>query len=114
RCRRIAQLAHPVVEPALAAADAPGVEAQHGKATIHEHVEQRENHLVVHRPAVLRVGMEDQRDRRMLLLALMIAALKATFWAGKHHVRHRDSDYSSLLAAKGRRWWPTAAFCRDS
>jgi hypothetical protein len=51
-------------------------------------VEERKHHLVVHRPAVLRVGVEDQRNRRVLFLALVIAALKATLGAGKHHVRH--------------------------
>jgi hypothetical protein len=46
--------------------------------------------------------MEDQRNRRVLFLALVIAALKATLGAGKHHVRHLNSGYSSLLAAGGR------------
>ena len=51
-------------------------------------MKQREHDLVVHRPAILRVRMEDQRDRRMLFLALVVATLKAPFGAGKHHIRH--------------------------
>jgi hypothetical protein len=43
--------------------------------------------------------MEDQRDRRVLFFALVIAAFEATLGADKHHVRHLHSGYSSLLAA---------------
>jgi hypothetical protein len=46
--------------------------------------------------------MEDQRNRRVLFFALVIAAFEATLGAGKHHVRHLNSGYSSLLAAGGR------------
>jgi len=62
-------------------------------------MEQREDDLVVHRPAILRVRMQDQRDRRALFLALVIATLEATLGAGEHHVRHRNSGsspYSTL------------------
>jgi hypothetical protein len=86
----VRELAHAVIEAALAAADTAGVEAQDRKAAIHEHVEQREHHLVVHRPAVLRVGMKDQRNRRVFFLALVITTLEATLRAGEHHIRHGD------------------------
>jgi hypothetical protein len=32
--------------------------------------------------------MEDERDRRVLFLALVITTLEATLGAGEHHVRH--------------------------
>jgi hypothetical protein len=45
--------------------------------------------------------MENQRNGRMLFLALVIAALQATLGANEHHVRHGNSDFSSLLAEYG-------------
>ena len=84
--------------------DAAGVEAQHREAAVDEHMEQRDHDLVVHRPAILRVRMEDQRDRRVFFFALVIAALEASLGTGEHHIRHLDSDYAPLLAALDRRF----------
>jgi hypothetical protein len=87
-------LTHPVVEAALAAAHPAGVEAQHREAAIHEDVEQREDDLVVHRPAILRMGMKNQRDGRMFFLALVIAAFQTALGAGEHHIRHLVSGFA--------------------
>jgi len=94
RCSGVGQFPHAVVEASLTAADTPGVEPQHRETAIHENMEQREHDLVVHRPAILRVRMQDQRDRCALSLALVIATFEATLGAGEHHVRHRDSGSS--------------------
>jgi hypothetical protein len=84
----------------LAAADAARVEAQDREAAVDEDVEQREHDLVVHRPAILGMGVQDERDRGVFFLALVIATLQATLGAGEHHIRHR---FSELLVFLGRR-----------
>jgi hypothetical protein len=78
-----------VVELALAAADAAEIEPQHGEATLGEHVKQLVRDLVVHRPAELRMRMKDQRDRAVLTLGWLEAALKAAGGAGKNDFGHR-------------------------
>src|SRR5581483_4672786 len=69
------KLALAAVEGALAAADAAEIEAQRREALTHESVKEGVDHLVVHGAAMLRVGMQQQRDRRVRVLAVMIAAL---------------------------------------
>ena len=58
-----------VVERALAAADAAEIEAQHREAAMHERVVELIDDLVVHRAAELRVRMQHDGDRRVLLRA---------------------------------------------
>ena len=67
-----------MVEFALAAADAAEVEAQRREAARLEHVEQLVDDLVVHRTAELRVRMQHDGDRGVLLLGRLVSALKAT------------------------------------
>ena len=84
------QLADAVVEHALAAADAAEVEAQHREAALREHVEQIVDDLVVHRPAELRVRMQDDGDRRVGLLAGLVAAFEPAVRAVEDHFWHRS------------------------
>ena len=65
----IRQFADAVIERALAAADAAEIEAQHREVAVHEGVVELVDDLVVHRPAELRVRMQDDRERRVLLRA---------------------------------------------
>src|SRR5262249_51222928 len=73
---------------ALAAADAAEVEAQHGKVPVHEGVIELINDLVVHVPAELRVGLENDRDRGVPLPGGMIAALDASGRTREDDFRH--------------------------
>src|SRR3546814_6106069 len=60
----VAQFADAIVERALAAPDAAEVEAQHRETARDEAFVHRLRDAVVHRPAALRVWVEDQRNRR--------------------------------------------------
>ena len=64
RAGRVGKLADAVVEHALALADAAEIEAQGRKAAADEGLVEQLDDLVVHRPAGLRVRMENHRDRR--------------------------------------------------
>ena len=74
----IGQFAGAVVEFALAAADRAEVEPERGKAALLEHVEQLVDDLVVHRAAELRMRMQDDGDRGVLLLGRLVTAFEAT------------------------------------
>ncbi len=87
---RVRQLAGAVVEVSLAAADAAEVEAQHGEPALHEHIIERVHHLIVHRAAELRVGVQDQRDRAVGRGLVMVAGLEAARGAVDDQFRHRD------------------------
>ena len=65
----VREFADAVVEAALAAADAAEIEAQRGKVAVHEGVIELVDDLVVHRAAELRMRMQHDADRRVLLLA---------------------------------------------
>lgn len=78
-----------MVEMALAAADAAEVEAQRRKAPVHEGVEQVVDDLVVHRPAELRVRVQDYGERRAALLGGLVAALDPAGRSVENHLWHR-------------------------
>ena len=82
------QLADAVVEHALALADAAEVEAQRREAAPDEGLVEQLDDLVVHRPARLRVRVEDQRDRRARAGAGMETAFEAALGAGKNDFGH--------------------------
>ena len=88
RGRGIAQLALAVVEALLRAADAAEVEAQHREAAADEHVEQVVDDLVVHRAAMQRMRVQDQRQRRVGPRAVMVAPLQAAIGPVEDHFRH--------------------------
>ena len=73
----IRQFADAVVERALAAADAAEVEAQHGKVAMHEGVVDLVDDLMVHRAAELRMRMQHDADRRVLLPRRVVTAFDA-------------------------------------
>ena len=94
-----------MVEAALAAPDPAKIEPEHGETALREHVEELVDDLVVHRPAELRVGMENDGDRSVLLLGGLETPLKATGGAGEDHFWHRASSsfwIAARLACLGR------------
>ena len=80
-----------VVERALAAPDAAEVEPQHRKVPVHEGVVELVDDLVVHRAAELRMRMQDDGDRRILLPRRMIPAFDPAGRAGEDDLGH-DSN----------------------
>ena len=101
----IGKLAGAVVEFALTTADATEVEAQHGEAAFREHVEKLVDDLVVHRATELRVRVQDDRDRAVLLLGRLKPTLKAPRRAGENDFWHdwdRPLRVAGEWAAHGR------------
>ena len=84
----VRQFAHAVVERALAPADAAKVEPQHRKLPVHERVVELIDDRVVHRPAELRVRMQDDGDGRIFLARRMVAAFDPSSGAGEDDFRH--------------------------
>ncbi len=84
----VRQLALAAREAALAAADAAEIEAQGREAALGEGAEQGIDDLVVHRPAMLRMRMQQQGDRRVGLLGMLIAALEPAFRTVDDDLRH--------------------------
>ena len=87
RCR-VAQLALAPVVGALAAPDPPEIEPEGRESPAAERVKQGVDHLVVHRSAVLRVGMQEQRDGGVGLLAVNIPAFDPSGRSIDHYFRH--------------------------
>src|SRR5690606_192594 len=96
RGRRVGKFAGAMVEFALAAPDTTEIEAQYRKVALLEHVEEIIHDLVVHRTAELRMRMENQCDRRILLLRRLIAAFETTGWSGKDYLGHGYSKIDVL------------------
>src|SRR5690606_22624372 len=95
-CCRIRKLALPAGVCPLRASDTAEVEAQGREASAREDVEQVVDDLVVHRPAVLRVRMQHQREWRIRSAAMVVPpldpALRAVdddFW---HLTPHLNPD----------------------
>ena len=84
----VADLADAAVIAALAATDSAKIEPHHRAAEPLERLIHRVGHPIVHRPAVQRMRMKDQRDRRTGLLRVVITALEPAVRAGKHHLWH--------------------------
>jgi hypothetical protein len=77
-----------MVEQPLAAPDTTGVEPQHGKAALGEHVEEIIDDLVVHRPAELRVGMQYDGYGSIRLLARLVPTFQTAFRPVENHFWH--------------------------
>ena len=89
RCR-IRQFADPLVELALAAPHPAKVEAHHGEAQLVECVMEVIDDAVVHRPAILRVRVQDDGKGGVGLARLrVISALEPAFGTGKNQLWHR-------------------------
>src|SRR5262245_33812053 len=99
----VAQLALAAVETALGAADTAEIEPQHGIAPPLEGLVHRVDDLVVHRPPMLRIGMEDDGNGRGRLPAGLIARFDAPFRSVDDHFRH-------LSAVSQPRWLLTPNF----
>jgi len=85
--RRRARLA--VVETPLGPSDAAEIEPKRRESAPHEGMVHGINHLVVHGAAMLRLRMQEERDRRIGLFPVMIPAFKPSirsiendFWHG--------------------------------
>src|SRR5205085_2716579 len=81
RACRVGQFTDAIVEHALALAHTAEVKAQGRKASLHEGLIEELDDLVVHRPAGLRVGMQDQRYRRSRTGSGVETSFKAALWA---------------------------------
>src|SRR5690606_23877004 len=88
RGRRVRKLSHALVVFALAAPDAAEIEPQAGEADVVEGIMETVDHLVVHRPPVLRMGVEDDRQWRVPVLLGMVAAFQPTVGTGEDDLGH--------------------------
>ena len=84
----VGEFARTVVEQALAPPHAAEVEAQHREAAPLERVIQVIDHLIVHRPAELRVGVEDERDGSVRPALVVVAGLDPSGGTADIHFRH--------------------------
>ena len=84
----IRKLACAVVKCALTAANPAKIEAQHRKATLGKGIIHIIHDLIVHRAAKLRVRMQDDGNRRALLLGRMVSAFQTSRRTGKNNFRH--------------------------
>ncbi|MPL92923.1 hypothetical protein SDC9_39047 [bioreactor metagenome] len=101
-CRgSIRQLADALVILALRPADAAEVEAQHGEADLVEGVMQVVDDAIVHRAAEFRIGVKNDRDRRVRDGLRVVAALEATFGTGENDFGHRLSPAQSRASRGG-------------
>ena len=91
----VRQLPLAVVERALGAPDAAEVEAQNGEAAIGEVVVRIVDDLVVHRPAELRMRVQNHGDRRAPLLGGMETAFQPTGGTVEEDFWHADSKHLS-------------------
>ena len=86
----VGEFALAVVERALAAADAAEIEPQHREIAVRERIVELIDDLVVHRAAELRMRVQHDGERCVLLPCGMIPALDTSGGAGKDHFRHRQ------------------------
>src|SRR4029077_3204811 len=84
----IRQFADAVIEAALAPADAAEVEAQRGKAAVHEGVVDLVDDRMVHRAAELRVRVEHDADRRGFLPRRVVTAFDAAAGSCEYDLGH--------------------------
>ena len=84
----VGKLAHALVVFALAAADAPEVEAQDGEAHVVEGVMKVVDDLVVHRAAELRMRVQHDRDGGVFFLLGVVAAFEAAFGSWEDDLGH--------------------------
>ena len=89
--RRIRQFSHSAIEDALRPPDAPKVEAKRGKPLFYENLIDRIDDFVVHRPAMLRVEVQDQGDGRPRFFGVMVSAFQATFRTIENDIGHLRS-----------------------
>src|SRR6185312_16796393 len=88
RRRSIPDFAYPAIVTALAAPDAAEVEPHDGAAQPLERLIHRIGNSIVHRSAVQRMGMKDQRHWGTGFLRMVVTAFEPTIRAGKHHLGH--------------------------
>ena len=90
-----------MIEGALAAPNAPEIEAQHGKVPVREGIIELVDDLMVHRAAELGMGVEHDADRGVALARRVITALDAPRGAGEDDLGHCNLDWN-LRATRGR------------
>ena len=97
---RVGKLAGSAIPGALAAPDAAEIEPQHRESAGRKRMIQRVNHLIVHRPAELRVRVQNERDGAVAAVFVMVTGFQATAWAIDNKFGHQ----SFLSLEWG--WWP--------
>src|SRR3546814_18869740 len=95
----VGKFADDIVERARAAHDAAEVEAQHRETARDEAFVHRLRDAVVHRPAALRVWVEDQRNRRARARRGRETAFDAALGAGENNGGHQGTFPASGLAS---------------
>src|SRR6202011_4895095 len=97
-----------LIEGALAAPDAAEVEAEHREIAVHEGVVDLIDDLVVHRPAELRVRVQDDGERRVLLPRRVVSPLDAPGRADENDFRH-GLNLGRWTRGAGEPGWPATA-----
>src|SRR5262245_19801097 len=87
-----------MVKRALTAPDPAEIEPQGRKAAMHESIVKLVNDRMVHRPAELRVGVQNDGDRRVLLPRRMISSIDAAGGTGEDNLRHCYRPRPGLLS----------------
>jgi hypothetical protein len=88
RAGGIGQFADALVVFALTATDAAEIEPQDRKAEFVESIMQVIDDPVVHRPAELRMRVQDNGDRGVTVFLRVVTAFKPTIGAGENHFGH--------------------------
>src|SRR5947209_10891633 len=88
-----------MVERALAASDAAEVEANDRKVAVGERIVEVVDDLVVHRAAELRVRVQHDGDRGVLLTSRMVATLDPSTRTGKDNLGHEPPRMTQSSAA---------------
>jgi len=96
----VADLADAAVVAALAAADPAEVEAHHREAQLLEALVHRVGDAVVHRSAMQRMRVQDQRQRGALLLGVVVATFEPAIRPGEHDFRHDPSKFPCSRPAR--------------
>ena len=89
----IRNFANAAIITALAASHAAQIEAQHRKAQRLHTLVQRMDHTVIHRPAMERVRMQQQRRGGIRALGMVVASFKPAIRPGEHHFWHGLLSY---------------------
>src|SRR5262245_13733107 len=90
-----------MIKRALTTPDPAEIEPQCRKAAVHESIVKLVNDRVVHRPAELRMRMQDDGNWRVLLPRRMISSLDAAGGTSEDNLRHCYRPRTGLAAMVG-------------
>ena len=97
----VTDLTNTAIVTTLATTNPSKVESHHRKAQALECLVHSVSDPVVHGPAMHRVWMQHQRQRRTLLLTMVVTTFEPTVRAGEHHLRHGIPFFLAGLAQPG-------------